>query len=102
MGPCPDRDLLEALRGLLEGKGAYRVWLVGSRARNGACSRADYDLALWTERPLSLAELGWIRLNLEDLPIPEKVDLIYLNLSPGFFRVVEEEGVLLERTGAAA
>lgn len=87
--------MVQAARPYLRGR-RYRLYLFGSRARGTATPRSDYDLALWADPPLDLPTLGALRAALEELPLPVRVDLVDLRLSPGLLRAVEEEGVLLD------
>ena len=50
--------------------------LFGSRAKNTYKNGSDIDIALMTNQPLTLAELNAIKIELDDLLLPYKIDLI--------------------------
>jgi len=75
-------DLPEAFAEIVRGHmggGNYRLYLFGSRVQGRATERSDYDLGLWTSGPLEYAALEAIRAELEELPLMQKVDLVWLN-----------------------
>ncbi|MER3482710.1 MAG: nucleotidyltransferase domain-containing protein [Meiothermus sp.] len=74
-------DLPKTFAGIVRGQmnGNYRLYLFGSRVQGRATERSDYDLGLWTSGPLEYAVLEAIRAQLDELPVMQKVDLVWLN-----------------------
>jgi predicted nucleotidyltransferase len=84
-------DRLQALFQALELKGV--VYLLGSSARGDAKRHSDIDLATEASDKEVLIRL---RMAMEKLAIPYKVDLIDLSeADPEIHQAVQEEGMLL-------
>ena len=54
----------------------YRVFLFGSRVTGAATPRSDYDIGLEAAEPVPGGALAKMALDLEDLPILQKVEVI--------------------------
>lgn len=72
-----------------------RIILFGSRAREDAEERSDYDIALEDEH-LTRSALANIRADLEELPTLLKIDLVWMSQAPATLRQrISEEGRIL-------
>lgn len=80
----------------------YEVWAFGSRARKTARRYSDLDLAVITDRPLSLAVGGALAEDFRDSDLPFNVDVLdWASTSATFRHIVEAERVLLLAAQAA-
>ncbi|MCY3820705.1 MAG: restriction endonuclease subunit S [Gammaproteobacteria bacterium] len=88
---------LEAVRLILrELVPAVEVRAFGSRVAWNARETSDLDLALMTERPLTLACMAALRAAFTDADLPFRVDIVDWASTPeAFRRVVEAEHVVL-------
>ncbi len=76
----------------------YEVWAFGSRARWQARKFSDLDLAIITEKPLSLDVLAALRDDLSESDLPWKVDLLdWATTSESFKRIIEQTKVVLQK-----
>lgn len=71
----------------------YRVFLFGSRARKTAGERSDYDIGIECSALLPLEVLADIRLELSDLPVLQKIDVVDFGRTTEDFRRVAMEQV---------
>ena len=73
----------------------YRILCFGSRARQKASSRSDFDIAVEADGEIPLAVLAKIEADLDDLPILQKVDLVDLAAADPSFRAEALKGARL-------
>jgi predicted nucleotidyltransferase len=75
-----------------------RILLFGSRARDDAHERSDYDIAIDDEQ-LTPALLARIRADIEEIPTLHQIDVLWVNNTTGAFRqrILSEGRVLYER-----
>ena len=85
------------LRILHEQAPKTEVWAFGSRARRTAKPYSDLDLALITDKPLSLAQLACIKDAFDSSDLPIRVDLVdWASASDAFRRIIELDRVLVQ------
>ena len=85
------------LRILHEQAPGTEVWAFGSRARRTAKPYSDLDLALITDKPLSLAQLACIKDAFDSSDLPIRVDLVdWASASDTFRRIIEQDRVLVQ------
>lgn len=72
-----------------------RIILFGSRARNDANERSDYDLAIDCAE-LTALQLAQIRADMETVPTLREIEVVWLNrASAAFRRRIVDEGIVL-------
>ncbi len=80
----------------------YDIWAFGSRARGAAKPYSDLDLAIITDRPLTLAVAAALADDFSESDLPWKVDVVdWATTSDGFRRRIETDRVVV-RTAAPA
>ena len=85
------------LRILHEQAPGTEVWAFGSRARRTAKPYSDLDLALITDKPLSLAQLACLRDAFDSSDLPIRVDLVdWASASDAFRRIIEQDRVWVQ------
>ena len=97
MMPCPNWDLAETRRIVLEYLSGYSVsvYLFGSHVKNTAHRTSDIDVAILPDYSLPAGLLSDVREALEDSNIIYHVDLVDLYYADAAFRQkVLSEGVL--------
>lgn len=73
------------------------VWAFGSRARRTAKPYSDLDLALITDKPLSLAQLASLTDAFDSSDLPVRVDLVdWASASEAFRRAIQLDKVLVQ------
>ena len=71
------------------------AWIFGSRYRGVAKNFSDLDLAIKSDRPLTLDELGLISEAFENSSLPFRVDVVdYLSVGESFRAVIDENSGL--------
>ena len=76
---------------------AYEVWAFGSRARWEAKDYSDLDLAIITDRPLSLDVKSALDLDFAESDLPFKVDVVdWAMASPSFREIIQREKVVVQ------
>jgi type I restriction enzyme, S subunit len=74
----------------------YEVWAFGSRAKWTAKPYSDLDLAILTDRPLSLQKAAELRSALDESTIPIKVDFVdWAATSESFREIIEAHKVVV-------
>ena len=88
---------LETVRSILRKHvPAVEVRAFGSRVAWNARETSDLDLALMTDRPLTVARMADLRTAFTDAELPFRVDIVdWASTSENFRRVVEAEHVVL-------
>lgn len=77
------------------------VWAFGSRVRGGAKPHSDLDLALITERPLTLAQGAALADAFAESDLPWRVDIVeWATTSDAFRRLIEHDHRVLQRASA--
>lgn len=69
----------------------YRVFLFGSRAWKTARENSDYDIGIECVDPLTLDDLADIRLELNELPVMQKMDVVDFGRTTEEFQRVAKE-----------
>ncbi|MEN9773375.1 MAG: hypothetical protein RL322_445 [Pseudomonadota bacterium] len=81
----------------------YEVWAFGSRARGQAKKFSDLDLAIMTDRPLTLDVSAGLRDEFSESDLPWKVDTVdWACTSESFRAIIERDKVVVKRSGALA
>lgn len=81
----------------------YAVWAFGSRARRTAKEYSDLDLAVITDRPLSLSASAALADAFSESDLPFKVDVVdWATTSESFRRIIESERVVLSEAHGSA
>jgi type I restriction enzyme S subunit len=76
----------------------YEVWGFGSRAKWTAKPYSDLDLAILTDKPLSLEKAAELRSALDESTIPIKVDVVdWAATSESFRKIIEAGKVVVLR-----
>ena len=71
------------------------AWIFGSRYHGGARNFSDLDLAIKSDRPLTLDELGLISEAFENSSLPFRVDVVdYLSVGESFRAAIDENSDL--------
>lgn len=75
----------------------YAVWAFGSRAKWTAKPYSDLDLAVITDKPLSLAVSAALAEDLSESDLPWKVDVVdWATTSESFRKIIERDKVVLQ------
>ena len=92
-----ERDWASVRRILREQIPDTEVWAFGSRARRQARPYSDLDLALITQRPLSLEQLANIAYAFESSDLPIRVDLVdWAAASEAFRAIIARDKVVVQ------
>jgi type I restriction enzyme, S subunit len=79
----------------------YEVWAFGSRAKWTAKPYSDLDLAIRSDKPLSLEKAAELRSALDESTIPIKVDFVdWAATSESFRKIIEADKVVVLRPAA--
>ena len=79
------------------------VWIFGSRYHGGAKKFSDLDLALKSDHPLTIDELGLLSEAFENSSLPFRVDLVdYLSARESFRAIIDENSGLFYDPETAA
>ena len=75
----------------------HEVWAFGSRARNTAKPYSDLDLAIISDRPLSLRLIARLEDDFSESDLPWRVDVVdWATTQPSFRRIIEQSKVVLD------
>ena len=75
----------------------HAVWVFGSRAKGTTKKTADLDLAIISDNPLSLTELGKLHDEFDISDLPFKVDIVdWATASESFRQIIERDKVILQ------
>lgn len=75
----------------------YAVWAFGSRAKWTAKPYSDLDLAVITDKPLSLAVSAALAEDFSESDLPWKVDVVdWATTSESFRKIIERDKVVLQ------
>ena len=75
----------------------YEVWAFGSRARGRPKPFSDLDLAVVTDKPLSLDLLAALAEAFSESDLPWKVDLVdWATTSPSFREIIGRDKVVVQ------
>jgi type I restriction enzyme, S subunit len=75
----------------------YEVWAFGSRTRGTAKPFSDLDLAVITDKPLSLEVSAALSEDFSESDLPWKVDVVdWAATSESFRKIIERDKVLLQ------
>ncbi len=102
--PMPDVDLNphdweEVKHILMTHVPEYDVWAFGSRVTWTAKAYSDLDLAIITEKPLSLSDLAKLKEAFDESTISIKIDVVdWASTSGSFRKVIEKKRVLLQKS----
>lgn len=76
----------------------YEVWAFGSRVKWTAKSFSDLDIAIITDKPLSLELSAALADDFSDSILPWKVDVVdWANITDSFRKVIERDKVLIQQ-----
>lgn len=76
----------------------YDIWAFGSRAKWSAKEYSDLDLAIITEKPLSLAVSAALADDFSESDLPWKVDAVdWATTSESFRKIIEQDKVVIQR-----
>lgn len=79
----------------------YEVWAFGSRARWTAKQYSDLDLAVITDKALSLATSAELSDDLAESDLPWRVDIVdWATTSEAFRKIIEKDKVVVQRAVA--
>lgn len=68
------------------------LFLFGSQAQGTAGERSDYDIGYWAAEKISPNVLAGLAEQLEEWPIPSRVDLVDFSLAPDSFVKIALQG----------
>ena len=78
----------------------YAVWAFGSRATWSAKKYSDLDLAVITDKTLSLSVSAELAEAFSESDLPWKVDVVdWVTTSDSFRKIIEKDKVVLQRGG---
>ena len=108
IAPAPDavctidldpRDRVEVLRMLAQQVPDMEVWAFGSRVRHTAKPYSDLDLALISQRPLSLDEMAAITDAFANSDLSIRVDVVdWASTSEVFRQIIAQAKVVMQQT----
>ncbi len=79
----------------------YEVWAFGSRAKWTAKQYSDLDLAIITDKPLSLDVSASLSDDFSESDLPYKVDIVdWATTSESFRKIIELDKVVVQRGNA--
>ncbi|MFH1044152.1 MAG: restriction endonuclease subunit S [Pseudomonadota bacterium] len=92
-------DHWDIVRGILrKNVPQYDVWAFGSRAKWTAKAYSDFDLAVITEKPLSLATSAALADDFSESDLPWKVDVVdWAGCSESFREVIRRDRVVVQQ-----
>jgi len=74
------------------------VWAFGSRVNRAAKKHSDLDLAVITEKPLSLTKIGEIKDDFSESDLPFRVDVVdWATTSSEFRKIIEKEFAVIQK-----
>ncbi len=68
------------------------VFLFGSQAQGTAREQSDYDIGYWASEKILSRKLADLAEQLEEWPIPSRVELVDFSLVPDSFRKIALQG----------
>ncbi len=78
----------------------YEVWAFGSRAKGAAKPYSDLDLAIITNKALSLAVSAALENEFTESDLPWKVDIVdWATTSAVFRKIIEQQKVIVQNVG---
>lgn len=79
------------------------AWVFGSRYNGCAKKSSDLDLALKSDRPLTLDELGLLDEAFENSSLPFRVDVVdYMSAGENFHAIINKNSGLFYSSGMSA
>lgn len=79
----------------------HEVWAFGSRARWSAKQYSDLDLAVVTQKPMSLSVRAALADDFSESDLPFKVDIVdWASTSEAFRKIIERDRVIVQRRSA--
>ncbi len=79
------------------------VWAFGSRARGTAKPFSDLDIAIVTDAPLPLEEIGALKDALTESELPFRVDIVDWACTDAAFRkIIEKDRVVVQSSSTPA
>lgn len=93
---CPDHWVI--VRGILQKNvPEYEVWAFGSRAKWKAKPYSDLDLAIISDKPLSLTVRAALTDDFSESDLPWKVDVVdWATTSESFRQIINRDKVVLQ------
>ena len=94
-------DHWEIVRGLLQKHVPhYAVWAFGSRAKWTAKAYSDLDLAVITDKPLSLSVSASLSDDFSESDLPWRVDVVdWATTSESFRKIIARDKVVVQEAG---
>lgn len=75
----------------------YTVWAFGSRAKGSAKKYSDLDLAIVTQKPLSLSKMAMLNEAFDESNLPIRVDIVDLaSTNKAFQKLIEQQKVVIQ------
>jgi type I restriction enzyme S subunit len=92
-------DLWPIVRDILSKHGLqYEVWAFGSRVKGRVKPYSDLDLAVISDKPLSLGIRGGLAEDFSESDLPWRVDVVdWAATSPTFRKIIEQNKVVVQR-----
>ena len=92
-------DHWDIVQGILEKRvPQYEVWAFGSRAKWTAKQYSDLDLAIITDKPLSLDVSASLSDDFSESDLPYKVDIVdWATTSESFRKIIEQDKVVMQK-----
>lgn len=75
----------------------YSVWAFGSRVKGNAKKYSDLDLALVTQKTLSLSKMAQLTEAFDESDLPMRVDIVDLaSASQSFQKIIQQQKVVIQ------
>lgn len=75
----------------------YTVWAFGSRVKGSAKKYSDLDLAIVTQKPLSLSKMAMLNEAFDESNLPICVDLVdWASTNKAFQKFIEQQKVVIQ------
>lgn len=75
----------------------YPVWAFGSRVKGNAKKYSDLDLAIVTQKPLSLSKMAMLNEAFDESNLPIRVDIVDLaSTNKAFQKLIEQQKVVIQ------
>ena len=79
----------------------YEVWAFGSRVKGTAKKYSDLDLAVITDKPLSISAIGALADDFSESDLPWKVDVVdWATTSESFRKIIKQDKVVVQEASA--
>jgi type I restriction enzyme S subunit len=76
----------------------YPVWAFGSRVKGTAKAYSDLDLAIITDRPLSLTKMATLKEAFDESDLSIRIDIVdWATTSEPFRNIIEQDKVVIQK-----